>query len=388
METRILTTFPTEGLPSPRITPNLRNFPVRHPPGGSRLSPGSAQLNRWFCCQCAAKGYQDPVGMVNNSDSAPPPPLPPSPDGNTNYSSNNTSPERCFQTGCHHQKCNNCLGAASYNMHESAVRTFSGLHASPSFVDPVFWECACGEWVNNLFFPDNGVSIMGISLCNAPSSNAPNHPRSPPGGGCPFRSRGGGGNHHHPGAAAVAAAGAGTLQPDSVVMNVYGQRLGTADQTAAVMGGPWHWQRRGLADPRNAFLSAFRRRAPTPTTHSHMMDGEGSPVWEEGEPVPRYPYRLPPPPLSILMGVPRTLSLSSSQQQQQVDDGSTGDNGGGVGARLAYEVSYLAVIPAAPRDPRDKGKELMKPAAGNDQYPYLGQVGVQIQRPVSGYGRL
>ncbi len=67
-ETCTLTTFPTESLPSPRVVPQLRDFPVRYE---YNTPPLSIQTNRWFCCRCAMTGYVDPVGMIHKSNAVP-----------------------------------------------------------------------------------------------------------------------------------------------------------------------------------------------------------------------------------------------------------------------------------------------------------------------------
>ncbi|KAM7221788.1 hypothetical protein V8F06_002781, partial [Rhypophila decipiens] len=243
MDTRILTTFPTEGQPSPRITPfnHFRNLP-------SRDAPTAARLIRWWCCRCVETEYVDPIGMGIESA------------------------ETCFKENCRHAKCHNCLATPNYNI-QDAVRTFGGLHASPRFIDPVYWECPCGEWAANRF--SEAHATMGMSLCASQT--------------CEFRYR---------------SRQTSTLQPDSIVLNGYGQRLGTADQTIAVQGGPWHWQRKGLGDGANALLEAFRVRAqqkrslmlPPISTASSLSNVEScNIIWREGEPAPRYPYRSAPP---------------------------------------------------------------------------------------------
>ena len=93
--------------------------------------------------------------------------------------------------------------------------------------------------------------------------------------------------------------GAGVLMAASVVMNRYGQRLGTADQRIAVADGPWDWQRRALGDARCAIVAGLRA-AMKRTEEGMQLDTsvDGSRIgrlWIDGEPVPHYPYRRPPP---------------------------------------------------------------------------------------------
>ncbi|KAK0615581.1 hypothetical protein B0T17DRAFT_619218 [Bombardia bombarda] len=241
-ETRTLTTFPTEGLPSPQITPNPRTHPVRYESGNS--APIAIQLNRWFCCRCAEKKYRDPVGMVNN-------------DGlGAQYT-------ECWRDSCKHAKCHNC--ALSQN-HEQAsvIRTVGGLHASPCFVDPRYWECHCGEWQGNVF---DARCVLALTPCTNPS--------------CAFKWRG----------------ELGVLLGSTIVMNVYGQRLGSADQSLAVTDGPWHLQRRALGDARCVLLEEFRD-SEVWGSEARASVAEKARVWGEGEPAPRYPYRASPPSLA------------------------------------------------------------------------------------------
>ncbi|KAM7185758.1 hypothetical protein V8F33_012207 [Rhypophila sp. PSN 637] len=312
MDTRILTTFPTGGQPSPRITPfnHLRNFDVREVPGLSGAA--ATKLNRWWCCRCVETGYEDRIGIANNS----------------------TDP--CFKENCRHAKCHNCLASPSHNI-QDAVRTFGGLHASPRFIDPVYWECPCGEWAANRF--SEAHATMGMSLCASQS--------------CPFRYR---------------SPQTSTLQPDSIVLNGYGQRLGTADQTIAVQGGPWHWQRKGLGDGANALLEAFRVRAqqkrslphphpqqqqqhqpsllakvsgpqsmlPPISTASSLSNVEScNIIWKEGEPAPRYPYRPAPPTLVPGMSVVKTNNKRSNPMDGAPDEENS---------ESAYKTAYLAGI--------------------------------------------
>jgi hypothetical protein len=131
-------------------------------------------------------------------------------------------------------------------------------------------------------------------------------------------------------------AGAGVLTAESVVMNAYGQRLGTADQRVAVSDGPWDWQRRALGDPRCAIVAGLRAAMKrggvdgmsmqfgSRVNGSHASMCDSGRLWKDGEPVPHYPYRRPPP----LDG-------------RDVDE------------RSEYEGSYLAGMPT---EPLDKGK--------------------------------
>ncbi|KAK3292356.1 uncharacterized protein B0H64DRAFT_365204 [Chaetomium fimeti] len=307
-ETRTLLTFPTHALPSPRVVPQhvLRAFAVRYPSnngggGGGGAPPVQSQINRWLCCRCAGEGYWDPVGMVHCSGS-----------GSGSARGIGTSPgmarshggglgggdaddgaedyDACWRESCRHCKCVNCaLYAGPLGRDPRAkllIRTVGGLYASPRFVDPVYWECAgCGEWMRNRF---DSRCVLGLTGCRNE--------------GCVFTrwagrtqlglgaGEGGGGD---------SAPGAGLLMAASVVMNRYGQRLGTADQRVAVADGPWDWQRRALGDARCAIVSGLR--AAMKRTGEEMQlnsDVDGSRIgrlWIDGEPVPHYPYRRPPP---------------------------------------------------------------------------------------------
>jgi hypothetical protein len=124
---------------------------------------------------------------------------------------------------------------------------------------------------------------------------------------------------------------------ESVVMNRYGQRLGTADQRVAVADGPWDWQRRALGDARCAVVAGLRaamKRAPPADGMQVDSSGNGNcrsisdagRLWKEGEPVPHFPYRRPPP----------------------VDENDAEENN-------EYEGSYLSGLPM---EPLDKGKGL------------------------------
>ena len=118
------------------------------------------------------------------------------------------------------------------------------------------------------------------------------------------------------------------LMAESVVMNRYGQRLGTADQRVAVADGPWDWQRRALGDARCAIVAGLRA-AMKRTGEGMPLDGSanGSRIgrlWRDGEPAPHYPYRRPPP----------------------LDENDVKENN-------EYEGLYLAGMPT---EPLDKGK--------------------------------
>jgi hypothetical protein len=122
--------------------------------------------------------------------------------------------------------------------------------------------------------------------------------------------------------------GAGVLMAESVVMNRYGQRLGTADQRVAVADGPWDWQRRALGDARCAIVAGLRAGMKR-TGEGIQLDGSANAsrigrLWRDGEPAPHYPYRRPPP----------------------LDENDVKENN-------EYEGLYLAGIPT---EPLDKGK--------------------------------
>ncbi|KAK4654445.1 hypothetical protein QC762_403710 [Podospora pseudocomata] len=298
-ETRTLLTFPTPGLPSPRIicpsqppvryppstikynnsdphhqrhivstlqtTSNLRNLSfLFHPPAPSRQQqptdsnahlPAQIQTNRWLCCQCAEEGFVDPVGTVHLV-------------GETEemYSTCLFRP-----SSCHHKKCVNCVlyaGPASSRDPvrgvKFLVRTVGGLYTSGRFIDPVRWECGvCGEWDSNKI--DGGVR-MGTG-CQ--------------GRGCKAQGWGGWGGGRR-----------GVFTRESIVLNRYGQRLGTADQRVAFEGGPWDWHRRGLGDGRCVLSKGVREVL---MRRGGGGGGRERKVWGVGEQVPGYEYRRPPP---------------------------------------------------------------------------------------------
>ncbi|KAL2257537.1 hypothetical protein VTK26DRAFT_9506 [Humicola hyalothermophila] len=390
-ETRTLLTFPTEGLPSPRVVPaaSLRPFPVRYPDGAA--PPAQTQVNRWLCCHCAEDGYKDPVGMVHypqdvggglgngmesgrsngagngfgnvdsisgshatsatatttdsndplpnssppSSSSSPPPFAPPLPAPNPLST--------CWRAACRHAKCLNCAlfaGPLCGGRDPAAkllIRTVGGLHASPRFVDPVYWECACGEWAANKF---DSRCVLGLTACRGPACGfrwrAAAAARGGGGGGGIF----GGVGFGDGGGGGGGGGGAGVLTGDSVVLNRYGQRLGTADQRVVVADGPWYWQRRALGDGRCAIVRGLRA-AMKRTGEGAQFDARGGGedgrrgstmcelgrLWKDGEPVPHCPYRRPPP----------------------VDENDVEEN-------YEYEVSYLAGMPMEPMEPTDKGK--------------------------------
>ncbi len=398
-ETRTLLTFPTEGLPAPRLVLQaaLRAFPVRYPSGSP---PAQTQVNRWLCCRCAEEGYLDPVGMVHyhcpqqqgvvlavssmgyhqqgGHVGQGGPGLPqgrgrpggqhdgygqgqghghgpsdpgPAADGGVGGSEEGFGV--CWRANCRHRKCVNCaLYAGPLGRDPKAkllIRTVGGLYASPRFVDPVYWECGeCGEWVRNRF--DSrctlgvtgcrnegcvfawqagrglGVSV-GIGLVRGPGPGPGPGPRDH------VRDIGGVGVGVI-GCAPIAVAGAGAavLTAESVVMNRYGERLGTADQRIAVADGPWDWQRRALGDARCAIVAGLRAAMRRMGEGMELDVGVESNrrsrglerLWHDGDSVPRYPYRRPPP----------------------VDENDTEENN-------EYEGSYLAGMPM---DPMDKGK--------------------------------
>ncbi|KAK3401799.1 hypothetical protein B0T20DRAFT_389729 [Sordaria brevicollis] len=301
-ETRILTTFPTEGLPEPRVE-ELRRDEVLYPPSTSGEFPFHlripllTQLNRWFCCQCATRAIQsfhnnghkglDKIGMVNSK-----------------------AFDRCHDPTCSHIQCANCaLGpgfgglllsnsllppggrGGAHTQGPTIVRTVAGLHAHPFHIDPCHWECACREWMRNVF--DNRCT-MHLTRCANPR--------------CQFRNR----------------RDVGVLRPDSVVLNRYGQRLGTADQRVVEKNGPWMVQRHGLSmlpekgqrdKGKGVMLPGHPSPVPTgpiaavlldvfrPSTTGYGGDemeicdeDEDIPVWKPGYPAPRYKSRPPPPP--------------------------------------------------------------------------------------------
>lgn len=386
-ETRTLLTFPTEGLPSPLLLSqaNLRAFPVRYPSGAA---PAQTQINRWLCCRCAEEGYLDPVGMVHCPSSSSSSPLPgtsshhhgqgyghgPTPNGASHHhhhitTTTTTATDRggaeeeeglfntCWRATYRHRKCVNCaLYAGPLGRADPAakllIRTVGGLYASPRFVDPVHWECGgCGEWARNRF---DSRCALGVTGCR--------------GEGCVFAWRagrarvvgGGGGGGGGiggmgfgmgvvagnglglgPGSgggfgdgAAIAGTGAGVLTGQTVVMNRYGERLGTADQRIAVADGPWDWQRRALGDARCGIVAGLRaamKRTGEGMQFDSGVNGsrrmcEVGRLWKDGEPVPHYPYRRPPP----------------------VDENDVEENN-------EYEGSYLAGMPT---EPSGKGKGL------------------------------
>jgi hypothetical protein len=209
----------------------------------NKLPPMATEINRWFCCACVRSGYADPVGMV--------------------YSTSASSV--CFRTGCGHGRCVNCGLEPTHDI-ARVTRTVGGFFASPGYVDPMHWECACGEWARNGLDETSG---LGRTICRNEA-------------GCPFRWRG------------------GMLGPGSTVMNRYGMRLGTADQRLSVRGGPWELQRRALGDGRCVLLREWRRGSLGDWGSSSSRDSswEGREewrIWRESEAAPEYPYRCPPP---------------------------------------------------------------------------------------------
>ncbi|KAK0671943.1 hypothetical protein QBC41DRAFT_244686 [Cercophora samala] len=335
-ETRTLLTFPTPGLPSPRIvrlsqppvryppstikytnsdphhhrhiistlqtTSNLRNLsflfhptparplplplplPQQHPLDSTSHLPTQIQTNRWLCCQCAEEGFIDPVGTVHLDLPHPRSGIQQHQQQQQEQGETETESaareegemhNQCLfrPSSCHHKKCVNCVlyagPASSRDPIRGAkflVRTVGGLYTSGRFIDPVRWECdVCGEWEGNKI--DGGVR-MGVG-CQ--------------GRGCSSIIRGG---HHGWGRR-------GVLSGERVVLNRYGQRLGTADQRVAFEGGPWDWHRRGLGDRRCVLSKGVREVLM-------RRGGEGGRgrerrVWGVGEEVPGYEYRRPPP---------------------------------------------------------------------------------------------
>ncbi|KAK4187436.1 hypothetical protein QBC35DRAFT_354357, partial [Podospora australis] len=336
-EIRTLMTFPTDGVPSPRILPmsTVRSFNVRYPPV-PQVAPFQTQTNRWLCCQCADQGRTDPIGTVHLEE---PPPHP-------YYDFQiDTSYILCWRPDCGHEKCVNCAlypGPGSRErVRKAVVRTVGGLHGSPRFLDPVYWECgACGEWKGNAF---NWRSVLGRQTCGNVNCSSQKYRWGARGRGGgpqaeerrrddPFfprgqeiqREDGGRGDDMMMGG----AEGEGVLFATSVVMNRYGQRLGSADQRMAIRDGPWDWQRRALGDTRCALLKGVRdlmKRVGPPGDNpgdGSLMDSEK--VWKEGQPVPNYGYRRPPP-----------LDGNDAKENDE------------------YERSYLSGIPV---EPMSKGK--------------------------------
>ncbi|KAK3349621.1 hypothetical protein B0T25DRAFT_610512 [Lasiosphaeria hispida] len=301
-ETRILTTFPTEGLPSPRIATTLHDFPVGY---GHNPRPLATQLNRWFCCRCAQSGYADPVGMIHGDLSSPPrfssPPSSPPP----------PSTDTCFRPSCGHAKCPNCLLGPTHNF-RSAVRTVGGLHTSPVFIDPAYWECPCGEWSRN---PFDTTCAQALTACGNPA-------------GCPFRPQLQ--LHLHvlrlnipssgpPGPGPGRCGGGGVLRSESVVMNRFRQRLGTADQRVVLAGGPWYWQRRALGEAGCVLIREFRRR--------ELGGGGEAAVWRDGEGCPGYGWRRGP---GVVM--PLVVGAAGEEDEREVE----------------YEAEYLRGVRMVP----------------------------------------
>ncbi|KAH6617202.1 hypothetical protein F5144DRAFT_596256 [Chaetomium tenue] len=295
-ETRTLLTFPTPGLPSPRICaqPHPLAFPVRYPAGGAAPS-AHAQVNRWLCCRCAEGGYWDPVGMGRGSgsgrggtgtDIGTGKGRRVDEDGDGGGNGGEQDYNACWRDSCRHRKCVNCAlypGPLGYDSSAKLlIRTVGGLYASPRFIDPVYWECAaCGEWMRNRF---DSRSTLGLMGCRNE--------------GCVFAWRAGRaqlGTGAGERGAGDSTPGAGVLMAASVVMNRYGQRLGMADQRVAVADGPWDWQRKALGDARCAIVAGLRAVMKRTGEGSGADGSRIGRLWVDGEPVPQYPYRRPPP---------------------------------------------------------------------------------------------
>ncbi|KAK4225765.1 hypothetical protein QBC38DRAFT_482232 [Podospora fimiseda] len=281
-ESRTLTTFPTTSLPSPRILPvhSIRPFPVRYPktsydpPPEAIKTPEDAasripipiqekiQTNRWLCCQCLSsrpQKDQDPIGTIHIEG----PPFPAHIGTENSYIY-----ATCYRPECRHIKCVNCVLYAGplcrdFTVKTGLIRTVGGLYCSPRYLDPVYWECLCGEWKRNKFTAR--ASLLAGESCRNEQ-------------GCRFK-----------------WVGRGLLRGDSVVMNRYGQRLGSADQRMAFKDGPWDWQRRGLGDERCALVKGVREAMRRGGRRGEEMMMERKKVWKEGEVVPDYGYRRPPP---------------------------------------------------------------------------------------------
>lgn len=217
----------------------------------------------------------------------------------------------CHNMNCRHQQCVNCAlfpGAVggSYRA-KQLVRTVGGLYTSPRFVDPVYWECStCGELGRNRL---HSRCVIGMAECQ--------------GDRCVGMRQAGRAQLGYGGE----TVGGGVLMADSVVMNRYGQRLGTADQRFAVADGPWHWQRRALGDSKCAVVSGTRKLMNRPLAEGIRRDGAVHELWKDGEPVPNYPYRRPPP-----------LNEDDAHENNE------------------YEVTYLAGMATEPLD-KGKGRE-------------------------------
>ncbi|KAK3991525.1 hypothetical protein QBC44DRAFT_393092 [Cladorrhinum sp. PSN332] len=342
-ETRTLTTFPTTSLPSPQILAeiSIRSFPVRYPktsfdpPPGTVRSPEGAipihiqrkiQTNRWLCCQCLssrAPRDQDQIGTIHVEG-------PPFPAHIINRSYIYTT---CYRPECRHIKCVNCVLHAGpwcrdLTVKTGLIRTVGGLYCSPRYLDPVYWECLCGEWKRNKVTAR--ASLSAGDMCQNE--------------GCSFGGGGGGGG---------GTGGAGLLTGDSVVLNMYGQRLGSADQRMAFKDGPWDWQRRGLGDGRCALVKGVRDAMTRRDVMGGMVlvDAERRRVWNEGEPVPDYGYRRPPP-----------LDENDGKENEE------------------YEASYLAGMPM---EGVDKGKEKM--GDGEENYKSGWSARSRAQAPIASH---
>lgn len=302
----ILTKFPARGLPDPRTSINLRTFPVRYP--DDRL-PWQICFDRWFCCKCAEYDgdtstpglppLENKLGAAAERDRVPPPLLPSKCDAGIINTDKTDSPYNgCATDGCGHRKCRNCgLGTFTSVYKHSVFRTVGGLHVSPRFIDPVHWECLCGEWQHNHFdkhcvFADDsrppvvGAGLYAGSLMHVRSTLCANPACTVSGWGSPgFLGLGPG-----PGPGALSARG--SLTRSSVVMNAYGQRLGTADQSVMVTDGPWHRQRQALGDAKCALVrnlrpKPFRNLGPDTVT----TGGDSARLWKQGDAAPAYPDR-------------------------------------------------------------------------------------------------
>lgn len=120
-----------------------------------------------------------------------------------------------------------------------------------------------------------------------------------------------------------------------------------ADQRIAVADGPWEWQRRALGDARCAVVPGLRgtmRRAgeggpPESSVHDSRRMCDMRRLWRDGEPVPHYPYRRPPP--------------VDENDVEEINE---------------YEGSYLAAVPMEALD-KGKGVDHQQYATGQSRNP-------------------
>ncbi|KAK1836741.1 hypothetical protein QBC39DRAFT_226142, partial [Podospora conica] len=156
------------------------------------------QIDRWYCCACARNGHRDPFGMWSPSEIH---------DTDPSRTTGLLAVTQLRCNRCQHLRCWSCGVGSSWRPGRRIARTVGGVHTSTAAVDPEYWGCMCGEWKRNRF---GRHCEMGVTGCANPM-------------GCP-----------------------GMVKEASMVLNMYGQRLGRADQVFTVIGGPWWWQMRGL----------------------------------------------------------------------------------------------------------------------------------------------